>query len=161
MLYVPVYRAGANIDAVEERRAAFRGTVGTTFSANEFFDQTAEMSGGDVSMTVYYGGMKSENYVYGPRKSHFAAVGTLELAGTVWTAGWERGPSYVGMSRKPAIMAGGLALLTSLLLAGLIANLQPTNRRAAAIVQTRTAELANAVQAAVGQPREIGISRRT
>jgi signal transduction histidine kinase/DNA-binding response OmpR family regulator len=152
MLYVPVYRAGAHASTVEERRAAFRGAVGTTFAVQDFFDQISEVSDGDLAMTVYYGPVSAENFVYASgaakQRPRFAGTSTLEFAGTVWTVGWNRGASYSPISRQPALWAGGFAMLASLLLAGLVANLQTTSRRAAAMVAERTAELAQAVEAA-------------
>lgn len=150
ILYVPVYAGGAKVGTVEERRAAFRGLVGTTFIVREFFGQAAELSGGDVAVTVYYGAPRADNLVYSStgarrRTPRFEITTTIKLAGTTWTVGWNRGANFSPLSRKPALWAGGCAMLVFLLLAGLVANLQTTNRRAGAIVAERTADLARAV----------------
>jgi len=151
ILMVPVYQDGAKVDTVEERRAAFRGLLGTTFIIPEFFRRAAQISGGDVTMTVFHDLPTPENFLYGPRDSappRFEFTRTLHLAGTVWTIGWNRGPGFIGESRKPALWAGGCAMLVAFLLAGLVANLQSTNRRTAQLVAERTAELARAVDEA-------------
>jgi signal transduction histidine kinase/DNA-binding response OmpR family regulator len=150
VLYVPIYRAGAKVDTVEHRRAAFRGLVGTTFSTNEFFDPAARMAGGRVEMTVYAGtgrdallAYSSTGDIAGPRE--FERTTQLHLAGSTWVVGWNRGAAFAASSRKPALWAGGCALLVSVLLAALLANLQNTNRNAAAIVAKRTHDLGRAV----------------
>jgi signal transduction histidine kinase len=154
MLYVPIYRAGARVGTVDERRAAFRGFVGTTFSVDEFFDQATKVVNGEVAMTVYDGPANADNFVFSSSaKSGGKPAGTprfdritpVKLSGSVWTIGWNHGTNFSTLSRMPALWAGGCAMLVSLLLAGLVSNLQTTNRRAEVMVEQRTAELARAV----------------
>ena len=137
------------METVGERRAAFLGVVGTTFTVAEFFGQAAGVSINEVAMTVFQGTDTSGEVVFaspGTSSSRrFEITHTITLAGAVWTIGWNRGPGFLKESRKPALWAGGCAMLVAFLLAGLVANLQSTNRRTADIVTERTAELARAV----------------
>ena len=151
MLYVVVYRAGANVRTVEERRKAFRGLVGTTFSTEEFFDAAVDEEHGEVDLAVYEGSLtRPENFVYSSGgtpdpSARFETVVPITLGGSTWTLGCNRGGNFSSLNRRPAQWAGGCAILVSLLLAGLVANLQTMNRRAAAMVEERTADLARAV----------------
>jgi signal transduction histidine kinase/CheY-like chemotaxis protein len=149
VLIEPVYMDGARVETVEERRAAVIGLVGTTFTVADFFGPAAEIPGEDVAMTVFRGTDTSGAIVFGPQGKtkgrRFEITRTITLAGSVWTIGWNRGPGFSTESRKPALWAGGCAMLVAFLLAGLVANLQSMNRRTAAIVTERTAELARAV----------------
>ncbi len=149
VLMEPVYLDGAKVETIEERRAAFLGLVGTTFTVAEFFGEAAGVSSNEVAITVFHGTNTSGAVVFGPpgkpSSRDFEITRTITLAGTPWTIGWNRGPGFSTESRKPALWAGGCAMLVAFLLAGLVANLQSTNRRTASIVTERTAELARAV----------------
>jgi len=161
MLYVPIYRAAAKVATVEQRRAAFRGLVGTTFSTAEFFDPAVRVARGRVEMTVYGGSGPDAVLAYGSTGAasiisppaagappEFERTTQLNLAGSAWVVGWNRGPAFAATSRRPALWAAGCAFLVSLLLATLLANLQNTNRKAAAMVVARTSDLARAVSEA-------------
>ena len=143
VLMEPVYSDGTKVETVGERRAAFLGVVGTTFTVAEFFGQAAGVSINEVAMTVFQGTDTSGEVVFaspGTSSSRrFEITHTITLAGAVWTIGWNRGPGFLKESRKPALWAGGCAMLVAFLLAGLVANLQSTNRRTADIVTERTA----------------------
>ncbi|HEV2201872.1 MAG TPA: CHASE domain-containing protein [Bryobacteraceae bacterium] len=154
VLYVPIYRAGAQVRTVQQRRAALLGVVGTTFAVDEFFGRASAVASGEVAMTVYDGPASADGFVYSSSAKSAAAsakppafehLTPVKLAGTVWTIGWNRGPRFSALSRVSPFLAGAWAMLASLLLAGLVSNLQTTNRRAAAIVEQRTVELARAV----------------
>jgi signal transduction histidine kinase/DNA-binding response OmpR family regulator/integral membrane sensor domain MASE1 len=159
ILFSPVYRARAALDSVTGRRAALKGVVGANFTVKAFFDNALAPLNGQLSADVFTGdGGHGSVWVYGvagqsapaPR---FAQITHLMLADTTWTIGWNRGPNFGLMSRAPAAWAGGCATLASLLLAGLILSMETTNRRAAAMAQERTAELAKALEAAADASR--------
>jgi signal transduction histidine kinase/CheY-like chemotaxis protein/integral membrane sensor domain MASE1 len=153
ILFCPVYRAGAALDSIMGRRTALKGVVSANFTVKAFFDNAFAPLNGQVSVDVFTGdGGAGSVWVYGTNgrsapARRFAQTTHLVLADTTWTIGWNRGPTF-GISRAPAAWAGGCATLVSLLLAGLLLSMQTINRRAAAIVQERTAELAKALEAA-------------
>ena len=153
ILFCPVYRAGAGLNSITGRRTALKGVVGANITVKAFFDNAFAPLNGQLAADVFSGdGGAGSVWVYGtagqsPPARRFAQTTHLTLAGTPWTIGWNRGLNF-GLSSAPAAWAGGSAALVSLLLAGLILSLETTNRRAAAMVQERTAELAKALQAA-------------
>ena len=160
MLYVPVYRLGAPLYTVEERRAALKAVVGAAFTAKELLDAALSPSGRELAVDVFDGSLDNSNRVYGSVKQSFTTqsfvrTAQMKLAGATWIMGWNRGAGFRGISRAPAAWATAGLELVCLLLAGLITTFQTTNRRAAAIVrertaalEDRTADLAKALEAA-------------
>jgi signal transduction histidine kinase len=145
-LYVPVYQAGAALDTVDERRAAFRAAVLTVFTSKEFFDSAFVSVKGQLTMNIFDGYPNRYQWVYTstaqtPSARPFERTTQITLANTTWTIGWDRGPSFNSESRAPAVWAAGSVGLVSVLLAALLISMQTTSRRAAAIVHQRTAEL--------------------
>jgi len=78
----------------------------------------------------------------------FERTTTVDLAGAVWTLGWNRTPTFPFMSRTPFRWTAGCMGLLVLLLAGLVVSLQSTGRRASALAAKRTLELGKALIAA-------------
>jgi signal transduction histidine kinase len=72
----------------------------------------------------------------------------LELAGSTWKLGWNRTANFPYLSKTPSAWAAGCTALLSLLLAGLVVNLQSTSQRASALAEDRTRDLAKALHAA-------------
>ena len=61
---------------------------------------------------------------------------------------WNRTPKFPYLSKTPSAWAAGCTALLSLLLAGLVVNLQSTGQRASALAEDRTRDLAKALHAA-------------
>jgi signal transduction histidine kinase len=150
-LYVPVYRAGAPLNTVAERRAAFRATVNSIFGTKEFFDHAFLSQPGQLEMSVFDGKPEGQNLMYqsgGSSPQNFERTDQMTFAGTTWTIRWNRGRDFGSFSRTPSAWAVACAELVSLLLAGLMMILQSSGRRTEAIVRERTAALAVALDAA-------------
>jgi signal transduction histidine kinase len=138
---------------VEQRRSALKALVASTFDIQEFFDSAFAPYAGQVTVSLLDGPSGSLPPLYTsnhqPRPAaSFEQSTRLTFAGSTWTIGWNRGPSFGPISRAPAALAVGCVALVSLLLAGLIMILQTAHRRTVAIVRERTADLAQALEAA-------------
>jgi signal transduction histidine kinase len=151
-LYVPVYRAGAPLNTVAERRAAFIAVTNTIFGTKEFFDRAFMFQLGPLDISVFDGKLPGANLMYQSASQSsspsFERTEQMTFGGATWTIGWNRGRDFGPVSRAPSAWAVGGVELVSLLLAGLIMILQSTGRRTEAVVRERTAELALALNAA-------------
>ncbi len=153
-LFVPVYREGAPIGTVEERRQALVAWTVAAFSVDSFAQYGLSDVNGLITLHLFDGPADLDNLMFAPDATPPTKVGPfehttkLELAGSSWTLGWNRTPQFPSMSRTPTAWAAGCAALISILLAGLIVSLQSTGRRAYALAVDRTKELAQALRAA-------------
>jgi len=152
MLFVPVYRNDASPSAAEHR-AGFIGWAAVAFTADAFFRSTLDDVQDLVTLRVYDDGaprgklmFASDSPAGGDPK--FERTTTLELAGSTWKLGWSRTPKFPYLSKTPSAWAAGCTALLSLLLAGLVVNLQSTGQRASALAEDRTRDLAKALHAA-------------
>ena len=151
LLFTPVYRAGAPVTTLEERRKAFLAWVAVSFGANAFFESALLPAQGTVALSAFDGGTDSGGLMFSsnrPLASGFARVTKLQLAGNVWTLGWNRTPRFPFESKTPSAWVAGCAALLSLMMAGLVASLQSTGKRAASLAAERTKELARALHQA-------------
>ena len=153
LLLVPVYRLGAKLETVADRRAAIQSWVDVAFTSRSFFDGAMTDLPGQLDIDVYDNVMDKDHWMYGSKKFE-GQVGPYErttqavIAGNTWILGWKRGPQFGPISRVPSVLAAGCTAAVSLLFAGLMMSLQSTGRRAAAMVAERTSELAKALEAA-------------
>jgi signal transduction histidine kinase/CheY-like chemotaxis protein len=153
-LFVPVYREGAPIGTVEERRQSLVAWTVAAFSVDSFAQYGLSDVNGLITLHLFDGSADLDNLMFAPDAAPPTKVGPfehttkLELAGSSWTLGWNRTPQFPSMSRTPTAWAAGCAALLSILLAGLIVSLQSTGRRAYALAVDRTKELAQALRAA-------------
>jgi signal transduction histidine kinase/integral membrane sensor domain MASE1 len=150
VLFVPVYREDAS---AAEHRGAFIGWTALAFTANEFFRSALDEVQDLVKLRVYDNAGSPGQLMFasdGPAKEdpRFERTTTLELAGSTWKLGWSRTPKFPYLSKTPSAWAAGCTALLSLLLAGLVVNLQSTGQRAAALAEERTQDLAKALHAA-------------
>jgi signal transduction histidine kinase/integral membrane sensor domain MASE1 len=150
VLFVPVYRAGAGVATVSERRSALLAWVVLAFTADVFFPSA---QGDDrLVLQAFDNETVSQNLMFssdnGPARRKFERTTTMALDGVRWTLGWDRTAKFPAVSKTPAAWAAGCTALLSLLLAGLVVNLQSTGRRASALAAERTKELAQALHAA-------------
>jgi signal transduction histidine kinase len=151
MLFVPVYREDAS---AVEHRGAFMGWTTLAFTADVFFRSALDEVSDLVKLRVYDDDgppgllmFASDN---GPAKGDppLERTTTLELAGSTWKLDWNRTPKFPYLSKTPSAWAAGCTALLSLLLAGLVVNLQSTGQRASALAEDRTRDLAKALHAA-------------
>jgi signal transduction histidine kinase/integral membrane sensor domain MASE1 len=154
-LFVPVYRTGSPSVTVQARREALVGWVTVVFSADAFFKSSIADMRNVVALHAFDGAgnrmfVSDGASLAGPS---FERTTKLEIAGNTWTLGWDRTPQFPYLSKTPSAWAAGCTALLSLLLAGLVVNLQSTGQRAAALAEERTRDLAKALHAADGANR--------
>ena len=150
MLFVPVYREDAS---AADHRGAFIGWTALAFTADAFFRSALDEVQDLVKLRVYDDGATSGHLMFasdGPAEGdpRFERTTKLELAGSTWTLDWNRTPKFPYLSKTPSAWAAGCTALLSLLLAGLVVNLQSTGQRASALAEDRTRDLAKALHAA-------------
>jgi signal transduction histidine kinase/CheY-like chemotaxis protein len=153
MLIVPVYKDGAPVRTVAERRVAFIAWVATAFTSQALFQSALSGVQNLIDLNAYDSEAKPENLMFAsqakrPHKMKFERVTRLDLAGGTWSLAWNRTPRFPSLSKTPSAWAAGSTAMLSLLLAGLVMSLQSTGRRAAALAAERTKELAQALHAA-------------
>ncbi len=117
LIYVPVYRKGAQLDTVSQRRQALIGFVYSPFRAREFLADIKRAKGYDVSFQIYDGAVKEENLL-SPTDSEasgkplFSDQEPLDVAGHQWTVLYMTKPSFEkrsgGSLPKYTLIVGGL-----------------------------------------------------
>jgi len=152
MLFVPVYRNEASPSAAEHR-AGFIGWAAVAFTADAFFRSTLDDVQDLVTLRVYDDSAPRGQLMFATDSPaggdpKFERTTTVELAGSTWKLGWTRTPKFPYLSKTPSAWAAGCTALLSLLLAGLVVNLQSTGHRASALADERTRDLAKALHAA-------------
>jgi len=109
LIYAPVYRNGAPISSVEERRQALVGYVYSPYRINDFLGPIAAVKT-DVSLQVYDGNETIEaNLLHGagdeppPSDLRFTRNESLYVAGRVWTLSYAVKPSFERGSSRPLL----------------------------------------------------------
>jgi signal transduction histidine kinase len=147
MLFVPVYHPD------------FLGWAAVAFTADAFFEAALDDLKDLVELRAYDGvhddrtepghlGHLMFASDGGKITRPFERTSKIELAGSTWTLAWTRTNKFPYLSKTPSAWAAGCTALLSLLLAGLVVNLQSTGQRASALAEERTRELAKALHAA-------------
>ncbi len=155
MLFVPVYREDSS---AANHRGAFIGWTTLAFTAEAFFRAALDESRDLITLQAY-DNTASPGYLMfasdspGKTAQRFERTTKLSLAGSTWTLSWNRKPGFPYLSKTPSAWAAGCTALLSLLLAGLVVNLQSTGQRASALAEERTRDLAKALHAADGANR--------
>ena len=155
MLFVPVYREDPS---AVDHRGAFIGWTTLAFTAEAFFRAALDESQDLISVQAHDNTVSPGYLIFasdGPGKTaqRFERTTQLSLAGSTWTLSWSRKPAFPYLSKTPSAWAAGCTALLSLLLAGLVVNLQSTGQRASALAEDRTRDLAKALHAADGANR--------
>lgn len=158
LLYVPLYRPGAPVATVAERRAAHLGWVYAQFFADNFLNGVLGPMRESLHLHFFEeGGLEGRHLLYastmGPGPAdpavlaatilpQFERVTEMGMAGQRFRLGWQRGPNYATGEPPPIAWAAVSFSFATILLAGLVMNLQTTGQRARLLADERTGELA-------------------
>jgi signal transduction histidine kinase/CHASE1-domain containing sensor protein/ActR/RegA family two-component response regulator len=152
LLYVPVYRYGEPIGAVEERRRAFVGWVYSPFRPTDLMASISLDRPRLLAIRLYDGQAEQGNgLLYESSPERFSPEGQrkalrvpIEFAGRTWTleaqpAATELAAQAFGYRSHWVLMVGGV--LISLMLFFLVRSLATTRDRAYALAETMTEAL--------------------
>ena len=110
LIYIPVYRNGAAINSVAERRHALLGWVYSPYRIDDFLQSVTSAKSYDVAFQVYDGTeVKSDKLLHGaadnPSRadSSFTQVHQLDVAGRTWTVSYAVKPSFERGSSRPLL----------------------------------------------------------
>lgn len=108
LIYAPVYRKGAPISNVEERRSALVGFVYSPYRADDFLKQINREEHYDVSFQVYDGANETpDNLIHAEpdfgltENPRFRISEPEEVAGRQWTIAFATKPSFEASSSRP------------------------------------------------------------
>ena len=153
-LFVPIYRQGASIATVAERRQALMAWAVAAFRIDSLFEYSLGEMKSMVEIRAFDGAQDVASLLYtsdavaSQGAGRFERIRKVAVEGRVWTLGWNRTPRFPYISRMPIRLVAGCMALLALLLAGLVVSLQSTGRRAAALAAKKTKELGDALVAA-------------
>ena len=147
LTYLPLYRKGAPLHSLEDRREALLGYVYSPFRMNDFMDGILGNLEVFVTLRIHDGAERSDNTLMfvshdQPETPLFHSVVTTELSGREWTLEIASLPHYearLTQARSSLILLAGVVI--SLLLTAftwLIANLR---NRAVSVAHKMTAAL--------------------
>lgn len=147
LLLTAIYQADMPIDTVDQRRAAFKGWVYAPFITENFLRGVLGDENSLLDMYAFESpDMGAGSLVFSttgdrafPEK--FDRTNTISLFGHELTLGWHRHRVGARALESPAFWAGVGCAFATLLLAGLVASLQQTSRRAGILAESRTKEL--------------------
>jgi PAS domain S-box-containing protein len=148
LLYMPLYAKAAPPATVAERPAACLGWVYAQVFPDTLLQAVLGPVGGVLQLHFFEAGqLTRERLLYASQPTPtaglpaFERVTELEIAGQPFQLGWRRGPKFPVMEKSSGVWAAASFALATVLLAGLVLNLQATSRRANAIAAERTAAL--------------------
>src|ERR1700754_2622853 len=109
LIYAPVYRNGASLSSVEERRQALAGYVYSPYRIDNFLGPITSARH-DVTLQIYDGTeIKGASFLHGtstgspPNDLRFTRSDTLDVAGRVWTLNYAVTPSFELGSSRPLL----------------------------------------------------------
>lgn len=135
-LFVPVYRNGASLATVAERRDSLIAWVTIVLSADTFFHSALASLDTTIGLRAYDGDQAvSSNLLFSSGKAvlpgrQFERTTRMVLGGNWWTLGWNRLQDFPSTSKTPSAWAAGCTALVSVLLAGVVMSLQTSGRQA-------------------------------
>lgn len=142
LMYLPVYRPGAQRETVAERRDALLGFVYSPFRAGDLFDAVFSRDDSRLDVQLFDGAPGVDNLLYASGAAGRAARHTTErvfsVAGRPWTARFSSTRAY---EAETASQRPGLILLVGLLLTGLVFSLLYLNARFNRRMRETTTEL--------------------
>gem|GEM_PF-2063055 len=150
LLALPVYANGTSALTVDDRRANIAFWIWAPFAPQLLISQVFERSLGGMSGEVFEGeSVDSGRLLYSSVVGLAAPaelVTHLELAGQNFTIAWRKGTAFASSDLTAPLSAATGSALVTLLLAGLVLNLNTLGKRASALAAARTAELAEALR---------------
>jgi signal transduction histidine kinase len=162
VLFYPVFRAGAPVSTVEQRRQALIAWVAFAFHTEPFFTLAMRDTHG-LEMQALDGPAGNLMFQFpsssGPPSAppsdppsrlsgSFERTTTMAVAGNNWVLRWRRNSKFPSPSKTASAWVAGCSGLLSLLLAGLVMSLQSTGKRASELASERTKDLACALREA-------------
>ncbi len=141
LMYLPVYKKGAALNTVEERRSAHLAWVYAPFIAEEFFDGIFGRGLGPIRFNAYSREASPDKPDYGrplDQNQKFDRETVIEIAGQPYTMGWINAQEYSMQEHLSTAWIASFAALISLLLSGLVMSLRSTEFRARTLAQKMT-----------------------
>lgn len=123
LMYLPVYRQGAGLASVEQRRAALSGYVYAPFRMDDLMQGilgTEQLP--DMHLEIFDGTASRENLMYDSQEdpaglpvqpSAFSAAGPLEFNGRTWTLRFNSLPAFdatIDVQRPRTILVSGFLI---------------------------------------------------
>lgn len=159
LMYVPVYRRGAAIETVEQRRAALEGWVYSPFRMKDLLQGVLKgkdnKEGKHLHLEVFDGNPSQENLLFSSEQDEghvlhlstlFETARKIDFDGRIWTLHFElaRGTAYgIDYSKVWVVLLSGVGF-TGMLLMLMLAHLG-TQRRAKQIAEKLTLTLSQQV----------------
>ncbi|QYF93204.1 CHASE domain-containing protein [Massilia sp. PAMC28688] len=150
VMYLPVYRRGAVLQTLAQRRAQHIGWVGAPFRMNDLMAGLGGERSGDLTLAIYDGaGIDPAQQLYqsagpaGPgRSARFRTVQTVSIAGRPWTLEMASTPVFEQRlhSNKPVLVAI-IGTAASILLGMLVWALASGRRQALQLAARATDKL--------------------
>jgi signal transduction histidine kinase len=158
VLFYPVFRAGAPVGTLEQRRKALSAWVAFAFHTEPFFTLAMRDTHG-LEMQALDGPAGNLMFQFpsssgppsGPPSGlsgSFERTTTMAVASNTWVLRWRRNAKFPSPSKTASAWVAGCSGLLSLLLAGLVMSLQSTGKRASELASERTKDLARALREA-------------
>ncbi|HEY6345068.1 MAG TPA: ATP-binding protein [Bryobacteraceae bacterium] len=158
VLFYPVFRAGAPVGTLEQRRKALIAWVAFAFHTEPFFTLAMKDTHGleiqaldGPAGNLMFQFPSSSGPPSGPPSGwsgSFERTTTMAVASNKWVLRWRRNAKFPSVSKTASAWVAGCSGLLSLLLAGLVMSLQSTGKRASELASERTKDLARALREA-------------
>ncbi|MBC7501449.1 MAG: CHASE domain-containing protein [Herminiimonas sp.] len=152
VMYLPVFKRGAQIDTIDQRRAAIIGWIGAPFRMDDLMSRLGGERAADMILSIYDGeNLADTSRLYhslpdqataSTHTSMFTALTRITVAGKPWTLHIKSGPSYetrIETDRLLIIAWGGSGI--SVVLGLLVWSLASSRRRALALANLMTQQL--------------------
>ncbi len=152
LMYLPLYRKGAPIDTVAQRRSAFLGVVYSPFRMRDLMAGILGRDAPDLDLEIFDGGeMSSASLMYdadsimrsdGVMPSGFSNRTSLQINGHVWTLHLSSLPEFdatIDRQKPLLVLLGGV--VTSLLLFAIVWSFASTRARALSLAHSMTATI--------------------
>jgi len=147
LLYLPVYRRGAALGTIEQRRSAFVAWVYAPLVTEQFLKGLLGRRAGIISLAIYEPGpVDAKHLLYssdtgGALRQPFRQQHTLTLAGQTFTLGWNPGQEFRPTDISVAVWTALSMTFGTLFLAAFVRGMQGVRHRAEDIAAERTREL--------------------
>jgi PAS domain S-box-containing protein len=145
LMYLPLYRKGAVIDTLDDRREALQGFIYGAFRIRDLIRGIFGADDNDISLAIYEGNVVSpDSLLFGTQVEEgtpvFRAQKQIALPGNVWTVIFTAGPQFAkstDQTRPILILAFGL--IVSLALSAMLWSFAHSRERAIALAERMSA----------------------